>query len=220
LPAGRSDVVAEPVARRLFFLLAAPYHTAPIREGSRSHWRGTLRALHSRAMRVWFLFAILKNRSRRRQRAPQKRSTSMSNGTLNRVELLGHLGAEPEMRYTSGGVAVTNFRVATNTVYKVGDEERTETEWTPIAVWRGLAEVCNRHLHKGSRVYVEGRLKTRSWEDEAGTTHYRTEVQADQVIFLDGRPALAASSAEEELPEDLGPADAEKAELPRKRRTA
>ena len=127
------------------------------------------------------------------------------NGTHNRVELLGHLGADPELRYTSAGVAVANFRVATNMVYKVGDEERTETEWTPIVTWRGLAEACARHLHKGSRVFVEGRLKTRAWEDETGQTRYRTEVQADNVIFLDGRQVLAeATMPEEELPDVVG----------------
>jgi single-strand DNA-binding protein len=142
------------------------------------------------------------------------------NGTLNRVEIIGYLGADPEARFTAAGVAVTNFRVATNTVYKVDDEERTETEWTPIVVWRAMAEVCNRHLHKGSRVYVDGRLKTRSWQDESGATRYRTEVQADNVIFLDGRqPQAETTMPEEDLPIEERQADAEP-EPPRKRRTA
>jgi single-strand DNA-binding protein len=124
------------------------------------------------------------------------------NGTLNRVELIGHLGADPEARCTPTGTTVTNFRVATNHVYKTSDgEERTETEWTQVVAWRGLAEACSSYLHKGSRVYVDGRLKTRSWQDESGQTHYRTEVQADTVIFLDGRQASAeAGVSVEDLP--------------------
>jgi single-strand DNA-binding protein len=142
-------------------------------------------------------------------------------GTLNRVELIGHLGADPEARFTQGGTPVANFRVATNHVYKTSEgEERTETEWTPIVAWRGLAEACNNHLRKGSRVFVAGRLKTRSWQDEAGQTHYRTEVQAEQVIFLDNRQAPnGAGVQEEELPDDLGQAEAEEqAEPPQRRR--
>ena len=128
------------------------------------------------------------------------------NGTLNRVELIGHLGADPETRFTQGGTPVTNFRVATNYSYKTSEgEERTETEWTNVVAWRGLAEACNNHLRKGSRVFVDGRLKTRSWQDEGGQTHYRTEVQADKVIFLDGRQAQAeAGMPEEDLPEEVG----------------
>lgn len=129
------------------------------------------------------------------------------NGSLNRVELIGHLGADPESRTTPAGVAVTTFRVATNHSYKTGEgEERTETEWTPIVTWRALGEACNAHLYKGSRVYVAGRLKTRSWQDEGGTTHYRTEVQADNVIFLDGRgqAQLDVGMGEEELPDQAG----------------
>jgi single-strand DNA-binding protein len=147
-----------------------------------------------------------------------------SNGTLNRVELIGHLGADPEARFTQSGTPIANFRVATNHRYMVGDEERTETEWTPIVAWRGLAEACNNYLRKGSRVYVEGRLKTRSWADEAGQTHYRTEVQADNVIFLDSRQVLnGAGVVEEELPDDLGQAEAEDepvAQAPTRRRKA
>ena len=146
-------------------------------------------------------------------------------GTLNRVELIGHLGADPETRYTPSGTPVANFRVATNHVYKTGEgEERTETEWTPIVAWRGLAEACNNYLRKGSRVFVAGRLKTRSWDDEAGQTHYRTEVQAEQVIFLDSRQAPnGAGVTEEELPADLGQAEEEAeeaAEPPQRRRRA
>jgi single-strand DNA-binding protein len=108
--------------------------------------------------------------------------------SLNRVELIGHLGTDPESKVTAQGVAITTFRVATNMHYKnAAGEEREETEWTGIVAWRKLAELCTSYLQKGSRVYIAGRLHTRSWEDESGKTQYRTEVQAEEVIFLDGR---------------------------------
>jgi single-strand DNA-binding protein len=111
----------------------------------------------------------------------------MSN-SLNRVELLGHLGADPESKFTALGIPVTTFRVATNHRYKnTAGEEQEETEWTGIVAWRKLAELCTSYLQKGSKVYVAGRLRTRSWEDEAGQTRYRTEVQAEEVLFLDIR---------------------------------
>jgi single-strand DNA-binding protein len=110
----------------------------------------------------------------------------ISNGTINRVEILGHLGAEPEMRYTASGSAVANFRVATNRVWNADGEQRKETEWTPIVAWNKLAETCNQYLRKGSRVRVEGYLRTRSYEKD-GVTHYRTEVVAESVLFLDRR---------------------------------
>jgi single-strand DNA-binding protein len=85
-------------------------------------------------------------------------------------------------------VAITTFRVATNLHYKnAAGEEQEETEWTGVVAWRKLAELCSSYVQKGSRVYVAGRLRTRSWEDESGKTQYRTEVQAEEVIFLDAR---------------------------------
>lgn len=147
-----------------------------------------------------------------------------SNNTLNRVQLIGRLGANPELRYTANGTPVVNFRVATNYSYTNGDgQEHTETEWTPIVAWRGLAEACNSYLGKGSRVYIEGRLRTRSWQDN-GVTHYRTEVVAETVTFLDQRQV--AAMPEESLPADLGqPAEPEPEAEPeaapaRKRRKA
>jgi single-strand DNA-binding protein len=110
----------------------------------------------------------------------------ISNGTVNHIELIGHLGAEPEMRYTGNGAAVANFRVATNRVWNADGEQRKETEWTPVVVWNKLAETCNQYLRKGSRVRVEGYLRTRSYEKD-GVTHYRTEVVAESVLFLDRR---------------------------------
>ena len=118
------------------------------------------------------------------------------------MELIGRLGADPESRYLNDGTPVANFRIATSYTSTKDGETRTETEWTPIVAWRGLAEVCMTHLVKGSRVRVAGRLRTRSWEDDGGQRHYRTEVIASDVLFLDRRGQDAAESLpEEELPD-------------------
>lgn len=108
---------------------------------------------------------------------------------LNKVLLIGRLGTEPEIRYTSGGSPVTTFRVATCRQWKDGNGElREETEWFSIVTWNKLAEICNQHLNKNARVYLEGRLQTRSWEDQqSGQIRYKTEVVANDMIILDSR---------------------------------
>ncbi len=111
----------------------------------------------------------------------------MSRG-LNKVMLIGRLGRDPEMRYTPTGKPVTSFSVATNRTWVTADGERREaTEWFNVVAWRELAEICHQYLAKGSKVYVEGRLQTRSWESQDGQKHYRTEVVADEMIILDQR---------------------------------
>ena len=119
---------------------------------------------------------------------------------LNKVMVIGNLGADPEMRYTADGNAMTSFRVAASRSYTAPDgERREETEWFSVVAWRKLAEQCSQYLQKGRRVYVEGRLRTRSWDTPEGQKRYRTEVVADRVLFLDragGAP----------LPEDAGAA--------------
>jgi single-strand DNA-binding protein len=110
------------------------------------------------------------------------------NGTVNKVILVGRLGADLDLRYTANGVAVTNLSIATDRVFTKSDGERVEeTDWTRVVVWGKQAENCKSYLVKGQRVYVEGRLSNRSWEHE-GTRHYRTEVVAKVVQFLD-RPS-------------------------------
>ncbi|HEV8573360.1 MAG TPA: single-stranded DNA-binding protein [Dehalococcoidia bacterium] len=105
---------------------------------------------------------------------------------LNKVMIIGNLGADPEMRYTADGTALTNFRVAASRTYSGADGERKEeTEWFSVVTWRKLAEQCSQFLQKGRRVYVEGRLQTRSWDTPEGEKRYRTEVIADRVLFLD-----------------------------------
>ena len=115
---------------------------------------------------------------------------------LNKVMIIGNLGADPEMRYMADGTAFTSFRVASSRTYNTRDGERKEeTEWFPVVTWQKLAEQCSQFLQKGRRVYVEGRLRTRSWDTPDGQRHYRTEVVAERVLFLDRAPGAP-------LPED------------------
>lgn len=105
---------------------------------------------------------------------------------LNKVMVIGNLGADPEMRYTANGNAVTTFNVAVNRNYTGPDGERKEeTEWFTVVTWNKLAETCSQFLQKGRRAYVEGRLQTRSWEGQDGQKRYKTEVVANTVLFLD-----------------------------------
>ncbi len=98
--------------------------------------------------------------------------------------VIGNLGADPEMRYTADGTAMTTFRMASSRSWSNADGEKQEqTEWFSIVCWRKLAEIVSQYLQKGSRCYVEGRLQTRSW-DKDGQKQYRTEVIANEVIFL------------------------------------
>ncbi len=110
---------------------------------------------------------------------------------LNKVMLIGNLGADPEMRYTANGNAVTTFNLAVNRNWTGPDGERKEeTEWFTVVSWDKLAETVSQFLQKGRRAYVEGRMKTRSWEGQDGQKRYKTEVVANTVLFLD-RPQAA-----------------------------
>jgi single-strand DNA-binding protein len=126
---------------------------------------------------------------------------------LNKVMLTGHLGADPEMRYTAQGSAVTTFRVASNRSWKSTDgTQHDDTEWFRVVAWEKLAEICNQYLTKGTRVYVEGRLQTRKWQDQSGQERYMTEVVAQDMIILSARGERVAvndsgdMSVEEEAP--------------------
>ena len=109
--------------------------------------------------------------------------------SLNKVMLIGNLGKDPELRYTSSGVAVATFSVATNESWKDQDGNPQErTEWHNIVAWRKLAEICGEWLKKGKKIYVEGRIQTRSYDDKnTGAKKYITEIVADNIIMLDGR---------------------------------
>jgi single-strand DNA-binding protein len=107
---------------------------------------------------------------------------------LNKVMIIGNLGRDPEMRYTPSGKPVTSFSVAVSRSWVKPEGERTETtDWFNVVAWGRLAEICSQYLTKGSMVFVEGRLETRSWEAENGQKHYRTEVVANDVNILDRR---------------------------------
>lgn len=107
---------------------------------------------------------------------------------LNRVMLIGRLGKDPEIYYTPQGSPVATFSLATERRWRDAEGElKKETEWHAVVVWNKLGEACHQHLRKGSRVYTEGRLHTRKWEDDQQVTHYRTEVIAEDVIFLENQ---------------------------------
>lgn len=120
---------------------------------------------------------------------------------LNKVMIIGRLGKDPEMRHTPGGSPVTTFSVATGRQWKDGSGElHEETEWFNVVTWNKLAEICYEHLRKSSRVYIEGRLQTRHWEDQNGVMHYRTEVVASDMIMLDSRVSREQSHYGDEPP--------------------
>ena len=107
--------------------------------------------------------------------------------SLNKVMIIGNLGADPEMRYTPNGDAITNFNVAVNETWTSNGEKKDRTEWFRVVTWNKLAEMCAQYLTKGRQVFVEGRLQTRSWEDQSGQKRYLVEVVASQVRFLGER---------------------------------
>jgi len=109
--------------------------------------------------------------------------------SVNKVILIGNLGADPEVRYTAAGKAVGDIRVATT--FKSGDNETTE--WHRVVLWEKLAEVASQFLHKGDPVYIEGRIATRSWDDKDGNKKYTTEVVAERMQLLGSRKAADAS---------------------------
>lgn len=114
----------------------------------------------------------------------------MAGKSLNRVTLIGNLGKDPELRYTAGGQAVATFSIATNESWK--DKEgnlQEKTEWHNIVAWQRLAEICGEYLKKGRKVYIEGRLQTRNYEDKEGVKRYVTEIVAQDMILLDSRGA-------------------------------
>ena len=106
---------------------------------------------------------------------------------LNKVMIIGRMGRDPEIKYTQSGTAVSSFTLASTYSVKRNDKWEDETEWIRCVAWRRLAEVIGEYLQKGSRVYVEGRLQTRSWEDNDGNKRYVTEVIVNDLIMLDSR---------------------------------
>ena len=117
---------------------------------------------------------------------------------VNKVILIGNLGKDPEVRHLENGTAVANFSMATSESYKDRNsgERKTITEWHNIVLWRGLAEVAEKYLKKGDQIYIEGKLKTRSWEDKDGNTRYTTEVVGDNMTMLGSRGSSADKDSE------------------------
>lgn len=119
---------------------------------------------------------------------------------LNRATLIGNLTRDPEGRTTPDGTQVCSFGLATNMIWKDKDGNRQErAEYHNIVAWRRLAEICTQYLKKGSKIYVEGRLQTKSWEDQSGVKRYRTEIVAENMIMLD-RPGVPNNSVNETNP--------------------
>tara|TARA_B100000902_G_scaffold37838_1_gene45158 strand:- start:1479 stop:1868 length:390 start_codon:yes stop_codon:yes gene_type:complete len=116
---------------------------------------------------------------------------------VNKVILVGNLGKDPEVRYLDSGVAVANFSLATTESYKNKEGERVnQTEWHNIVLWRGLAEIAEKYLKKGSSVYIEGKIKNRKWEDKDGNTRYNTEILADNMTMLGSKPSSDSEQSE------------------------
>jgi single-strand DNA-binding protein len=120
----------------------------------------------------------------------------MAGKSLNKVTLIGNLGRDPELRYTNSGIPVATFSIATNEQWKDSDGNTQEkTEWHNIVTWQKLAEICAEYLKKGSKVYIEGRLQTRSWDDKnTGQKRTTTEIVANDMIMLDSRSSGGRST--------------------------
>ncbi len=120
---------------------------------------------------------------------------------VNRVMLIGNLGKDPDVQFLEGNIGVAKFPLATTETFKDRSGKLvSQTEWHTVVLWRGLAELAQKYLHKGSLVYIEGRLRTRSWEDKEGNRKFATEVVGDNLIMLDKRTDGGSSS----MPADHG----------------
>ena len=110
---------------------------------------------------------------------------------LNKAMIIGRLGKDPEIRYTTGGLAIANFSIATSEEWKdkESNEKKERTEWHRIVAFGKLGEICGEYLSKGKQVYIEGRIQTRSWDDKEGNRKYTTEIVASDVQFLDRKDA-------------------------------
>jgi single-strand DNA-binding protein len=126
---------------------------------------------------------------------------------INKVILIGHLGKDPEMRYLEGGVSVTSFPLATSETYNKDGQKVEQTEWHNIVMWRGLADVAGKFLQKGKLVYIEGKLRTRSFEDKEGIKKYTTEVVAENFTMLGRKSDFEPESTPRQAPKNIPNAD-------------
>ncbi|OQX95917.1 single-stranded DNA-binding protein [candidate division KSB1 bacterium 4572_119] len=131
---------------------------------------------------------------------------ALGKGTVNKVILLGRLGKDPELKYTANGAAVVNISIATNLVWtnQQGDKQE-KTEWHRVVIWRKLAEIAGEYLKKGSLVYLEGRLETRSWNDKDNITRYTTEIVADTFTMLGGKSERTEGVPASSVPQQESP---------------
>ena len=129
--------------------------------------------------------------------------------SVNKVILVGNLGADPDVRYMASGEAVANVRLATTDSFKDKNsgEKREVTEWHRVVFYRGLADIVGKYLKKGSSVYVEGRIKTRKWNDKDGQERYTTEIEATEMQMLGGRPGGTSDSGSSAKKSDCKPRD-------------
>ncbi|MBT4976873.1 MAG: single-stranded DNA-binding protein [Gemmatimonadetes bacterium] len=127
---------------------------------------------------------------------------------VNKVILIGNLGADPEVRYTPDGAPVANFNLATSESWndRTSGEKQERTEWHRLVVWRKLAEIAGQYLKKGSKIYIEGKLQTRSWEDQSGQKRYTTEVVVNELQMLDSRGEGGGGGGGGGISRDPGPA--------------
>jgi single-strand DNA-binding protein len=134
-------------------------------------------------------------------------------GSLNKCMIIGNVGRDPEMRYTPNGSAVTSFSVAVSRQWTGQEGLQKETEWFNVVAWNKLAELCSQYVKKGSSVYVEGRMQTHSWDGTDGQKHYKTELIAQTVTFLDskasgtGQRPTEGAAGEDDLGGDTEPDD-------------
>src|SRR5574339_1088155 len=134
---------------------------------------------------------------------------------VNRVMLIGNLGKDPDVQVLEGNIAVAKFPLATTETFKDRSGKLvSQTEWHTVVLWRGLAELAQKYLHKGSLVYIEGRLRTRNWDDKEGHRKFVTEVVGDNLIMLDKRTDSGSNtdSHGENMSHDVPPADSDAAQ--------
>lgn len=118
--------------------------------------------------------------------------------------LIGNLGKDPDIQFLEGNIAIAKFTLATTESFKDRSGRLvSETEWHTVILWRGLAQLAKKYLHKGSMVYVEGKLKTRSWEDKDGNSKFATEIVGDNLIMLDKRNENADADRDADMPDEL-----------------
>jgi single-strand DNA-binding protein len=125
---------------------------------------------------------------------------------INKAILVGRLGRDPEIKYTPNGVAIVNFSMATDEVWKKDGQKQSKTEWHRIVVFDKLAEICSQYLSKGKLIYIEGKIQTREWTDKEGGKRYTTEIVANEMKMLDSKDSGSGSRA---FHEDPGPSDSD-----------